>query len=234
MLKISNLIVETDKRKILKNISLAIKAGELHVLMGPNGAGKTSLVMTLMGKKDYQVTDGSLILDGKDISKLEPDERAKLGLFISFQKPPEIPGVTLHNLLRAVNVADLEDKIKKETASLQFNEDLLSRSWENFSGGEAKKIELFQAKILNPLYLILDEIDSGLDIDALKIVIKNLKSLAGEKKVGILLITHNPRILKFLKPDFAHILVKGKLVKSDGPKILAEVEKKGFSWLTKN
>ncbi len=234
MLKIANLEIEVDNKKVLKGITLSIKPGELHVLMGPNGAGKTSLVMALLGKPGYEISAGEIILDKKIINNFSPDERVKLGLLASFQKPPEIPGVTLHNLLKAINIVDLEGKIQKESAALDFNQELLNRSWENFSGGEAKKIELFQAKILNPHFLILDELDSGLDIDALRLILENLKSMAKEKKTGILLITHNPKILNFLKPDYIHILVGGKIVKTGDSNLSKEIDKKGFSWLTKN
>lgn len=234
MFKVDNLQVSVGGKAIVKGVSLEIKQGEVHVLMGPNGAGKTSLAMAVMGKPGYQIVGGQITINNKDITKLSPDERAKLGLFVSFQKPVEIPGVTLRNLLRQVVKENFEEKIEKIASDLKINEGLLTRSFEDFSGGEGKRLELFQAKILNPKFLILDEIDSGLDIDSLKLVAENIQQMVkGSDAPGILLITHYPRLLKFLKPDCLHVLIRGYMVRSDGPKLLQEIEKRGYQWLTK-
>lgn len=243
MFEIINLSVSVGSKKILKNINLAIKSGELHVLMGPNGAGKTSLVMALMGAPAYSIPAFAKAsagrqstvysLDEKDMTKLSTDQRAKLGLFVSFQKPVVISGVTVRNLLRLIAPDDLEKKLNQVTKELLVKEDLLSRPLnENFSGGESKKIELLQAVILKPKFLILDEIDSGLDVDALKLVTETIRQMANHS--GVLLITHNPRILKFLRPDRIHVLVRGCIVRSGGPEIGEIIEKKGYQWLSKN
>lgn len=235
-LEIKNLDIEASGKKILKGINLKIRQGEIHVLMGPNGAGKTSLAMAVMGHPNYRLKtqNSNVKINGKDITKLTPDQRARLGLFISFQKPPEVPGVTLRNLLRMVVEEDFEKKLAQNTADLAVKEELLTRSFENFSGGEGKKMEILQAKILSPRFLILDEIDSGLDIDALRLVAKNIWEIAkASNPPGILLITHYPRILKFLKPDFLHVLIRGKIVRSNGPKLIQKIEKRGYQWLAK-
>ncbi len=235
MLKITNLEVEIDNKKILKDISLSINPGELHVLLGPNGAGKTSLVMALMGHPGYkyQITnnESQINLDGKDLTNLAPEKRAEAGLFISFQKPVAIPGVTVKNLLTNLIRENLEEKISVSSKGLKIKEELLTRALnENFSGGEAKKMELLQADILKPKYLILDEIDSGLDIDNLQLLANKFKEIL-RRKAAVLLITHNLKILKLIKPDKLHILIDGAIVKSDGPELSSQIEKKGFSWL---
>ncbi|MBI4999528.1 Fe-S cluster assembly ATPase SufC [Candidatus Gottesmanbacteria bacterium] len=236
-LEIKDLDVVADGKKILKGINLKIRQGEIHVLMGPNGAGKTSLAMALAGHPNYKIRNpkSEIRIDGKDITKLTPDERAKLGLFISFQKPVEISGVSVRNLLRLVVKKDFEEKISKTTTDLKINEELLIRPLnEQFSGGETKKMEFLQAKILSPKFLILDEIDSGLDIDALKLVAENIQQMVKNNSMpGILLITHYPRLLKFIKPDCIHVLIRGYIVRSDGPELLQKIEKKGYQWLTK-
>lgn len=236
MLRIDNLKVAVGGKQILDGITLEVKPGKVHVLMGPNGAGKTSLLMAIMGHPGYRLTGGQITVDDKDISKLTPDKRAKLGLFISFQKPVAIPGVSLRNLLRLVVLDDLEKKMAKNVSDLKINEELLTRSLnQDFSGGEAKKMEFFQAKMLEPRFLILDEVDSGLDIDSLQLVAENIKQMIKKSQApGILLITHNPRILKFIKADHIHVLMHGEIVRSDGPHLAAQIEKKGFQWLTKN
>lgn len=236
MLKIANLSVSVGDKKIINDLSLEIGPGEIHILMGPNGAGKTSLIMALMGKPDYRSTNGQITIDGQEVSQLKPDERAKQGLFVAFQKPVSIPGVSVENLLRLLVKDNLQERIQQASAELKIKEELLTRPLnENFSGGEAKKMELFQAKILKPKYLILDEVDSGLDIDGFRLLTNNLRQLVKRKdSPGILLITHNPRILQFLKPTRIHVLIHGTLVKSDGVKLASLIEKKGFSWLTKN
>jgi len=236
MLVIENLDVFVQDKKILKGISLSIKKGEIHVLMGPNGAGKTTLAMVLAGHPNYKIKDqrSKIKIDGKDITRLTPDERAKLGLFISFQKPVEIPGVSVRNLLRVAVKENFEKKLGQAIADLKISKDLVVRSFENLSGGEAKKMELFQAKILSPKFLILDEIDSGLDIDALKLVAENIQQMVKNSGgPGILLITHYSRLLKFIKADCIHVLIHGYIVRSDGPELLQKIEKRGYQWLTK-
>ena len=245
MLKITNLSVSVGSKKIISDINLAIGQGEIHVLLGPNGSGKTTLAMALMGHPNYKLqitpfdsTQGKnykcqINLDGKDITKLEPDQRAKAGLFVSWQKPIAIPGVSVKNLLNLLIKKNLQEKITKISHNLGIKEDLLARSLnENFSGGETRKMELLQANILRPHYIILDEIDSGLDIDALKLVTNNIRQLT--KFSGILLITHNLRILKYLKPDRIHILIHGHIVKSGDYKLGEIIDKKGYQWLSKN
>lgn len=234
-LEIKNFDVIADGKKILQSINLEIRQGEIHVLMGPNGAGKTSLAMAVMGHPGYKIAGGQITLSGKDITKLAPDQRARLGLFISFQKPVEIPGVSARNLLRQAVKEDFERKLAQDIADLKINVELVNRSFENFSGGEAKKMELFQAKILKPRFLILDEIDSGLDIDNLRLIAENIQQMVKDNNApGILLITHYPRILKFIKPTCIHVLIRGYIVKTDGPKLIQKIEKKGYQWLTKN
>jgi len=233
MLKITNLSVSVGSKKIISNINLAINTGEIHVLLGPNGSGKTTLAMALMGSPAYRPQTTDYSLDGKDMTKLSIDQRAKAGLFVSFQKPIGIPGVSVKNLLNLLVKENLPEKITKISHNLGIKEDLLTRPLnENFSGGEARKMELLQANILRPKFTVLDEIDSGLDIDALELVTDNILKLA--KFSGILLITHNLRILKYLKPDRIHILIHGQIVKSGDYKLGEIIEKKGYQWLSKN
>ncbi len=231
-LEIKNLFLNADGKKILEGVNLTINKGEIHVLMGPNGAGKTSLVLGLMGYPKYKIASGQILFEGKDIQKLTTDERARLGLFISFQKPVEVPGITLRNLLKKIIREDFDNKFLNGLSELKIDEELLNRSFENFSGGEGKKLELFQVKMLDPRFIILDEIDSGLDIDALRLVAGNINSLIRRKNPpGILLVTHYPKILRLLKPDYIHVLLHGKIVQSGGPKMASVIEKRGYQWL---
>lgn len=231
--EIIGLKVTAAGKIILKGLNLKIKKGEIHILMGPNGAGKTSLVLAAMGHPGYKVTSGLMTIGKQEITNLPSEQRSKLGLFVSFQKPPEIPGVSVRNLLRMAVKDDLEEKIAKNMNDLQIKEELVSRSLnENFSGGEMRKMELLQAKILEPRFLILDEIDSGLDIDSLKLITKIISQMS--QTAGLLVITHNPRLLKFLKPDYVHVMLGGRIVKSDGLKLGEEIERRGYSWLAKN
>lgn len=227
-LEIRNLKVEASGKKILQGVNLKIKRGEIHVLMGPNGAGKTSLIFALMGHPRYKITDGQITINNKNITNLTADQRAKLGIFVSFQRPVEIPGVSVRNLLRLVVKENLEEKISQTAASLKIDRELLTRHFENFSGGEGKKIELLQAKIIPAKFLILDEIDSGLDIDALRLVARDIQKMAAETAPGILLITHYPKILKFVKPDHVHVLIHGNIIKTDGEGLIDKLEKKGY------
>lgn len=237
MLEIKNLHLSTENKEILKGLTLSINQGEIHAIMGPNGSGKSSLSMALMGHPRYKITKGSIKLDGEDITELTPDKRAKLGLFLGMQYPVAVPGVSVFNLLRSANkslnsqkVSALEFQkiIKKEMKNLKIDEKFLTRSInDGFSGGEKKKMETLQLSILRPKYGILDETDSGLDVDALKIVSQGINNIFS-KNIGILLITHYQRILKYVKPDFVHILVDGRIVKSGGAELAAVVEEKGY------
>ncbi|MFH0864131.1 MAG: Fe-S cluster assembly ATPase SufC [Candidatus Gottesmanbacteria bacterium] len=236
MLKITNLSVSVGNKKIINNLSLEIRPGELHVLLGPNGAGKTSLAMALIGHPSYKIENqiSKIKIDDKDLIHLTTDERARLGLFNSFQKPVAIPGVSVKDLLKYIKINNLEEKISKTGNRLKIKDELLTRSLNvDFSGGEFKKMELLQAMIIQPKYVILDEIDSGLDIDNIHLLADFLQQMT-LKNIGILLITHNLRILKFVKPDLIHILINGSIIKSGGVQIAREIEKRGFSWLVKN
>ena len=237
MLSIQNLHVSSGKKKILKGVNLKIKLGEIHVIMGPNGSGKSSLSLALMGHPQYKITAGKITLDGKDISKLTPDKRAKLGLFLAMQYPTAIPGVSVANFIRTsmrsvkskVKPPEFVRGLKAKMSDLKINESFASRGInEGFSGGEKKKMEVLQLSMLEPKYAILDETDSGLDVDALKLVAKGIKKVHGPK-MGILLITHYQRILKYIKPDFVHILVGGKIVKSGTFRLAQKIEEKGYS-----
>lgn len=237
MLEIQKLHVSIDSKEIIKELSLKINKGEIHVLMGPNGSGKSSFSLALMGHPYYKVTSGKIFLDKTDLTNLTPDRRAKLGLFLAMQYPVAVPGVSVLNLLRSANknlerkkvsALEFQNKVKKQLKSLKMDEKFLARSVnEGFSGGEKKKAEILQLSILKPKYAILDETDSGLDIDALKTVSKNINEIS-ESNIGILLITHYQRILRYVKPDFVHILIDGAIVKSGDIKLSEEIEKKGY------
>ena len=237
MLEIRDLHVSSDGKEILKGVSLKIKPGEIHALMGPNGSGKSSLSLALMGHPRYKTTSGSIKIDGKGITALTPDKRAKLGLFLAMQYPVAVPGVSVTNFLRSslrnlkgnVKPAEFVQTTKAKMADLKIDESFASRSInDGFSGGEKKKMEVLQLSILKPKYAVLDETDSGLDVDALKLVAKGINNVAGPR-IGILLITHYQRILKYIKPDFVHILIDGKIVKSGGHKLAERVEEEGYA-----
>lgn len=237
MLEINNLVVESDKKRILNGVSLKIKPGEIHTLMGPNGSGKSSLSLALMGHPRYQVVSGKIKIDGKDITSLTPDKRAKLGLYLAMQYPVAIPGVSVTNFLRTATknlnkqtkASEFISELKSTMKDLKIDESFASRGInDGFSGGEKKKTEVLQLSILKPKYAILDETDSGLDVDALKLVAESINKTHGPK-LGILLITHYQRILKYIKPDFVHILINGRIVKSGGYKLAEEIEQKGYS-----
>ncbi len=245
MLKIKDLKAKRDGKEILKGINLDIKSGEIHALMGPNGSGKSTMAAALMGHPDVVVTDGSEVqLDGSDLLNMEVDERAQKGLFLAFQYPVEIPGVPFLEFLRLAynniqkeknkNFKDLSTfKFKKiaqeRMESLNMDVSFLDRNLnEGFSGGEKKKAEILQMAILEPKYAVLDETDSGLDVSALKIVAEGAKKLSEEMNIGILVITHYQRILEYLKPDYVHVLVKGKIVASDGPELAYRLDKEGY------
>jgi Fe-S cluster assembly ATP-binding protein len=244
MLEIKNLHVNVDGKKILRGIDLKVEAGEVHSIMGPNGSGKSTLAQVLAGHQSYEVTDGEILMDGVDILEMEADERARNGLFLAFQYPVEIPGVstleflkTAYNALREergegdVDALEFLNLVKEKLALVQMNEDFLRRSVnEGFSGGEKKRHEIFQMAVLEPKVAILDETDSGLDIDALRIVADGINALRGPKR-SMVVITHYQRLLDYVQPDYVHVLVKGRIEKSGGKEPALELEKKGYSWL---
>jgi len=246
MLTIKNLhaSIEEDGTKILKGLNLEVKAGEVHVIMGPNGAGKSTLASVLAGKDGYEVTEGSVDFDGVDLLELEVDERAKEGLFLAFQYPVEIPGVSNINFLRSalaeiheyrklepLSGKDFLAKVNESAKLVEMDERLKGRAVNvGFSGGEKKRNEIFQMAMLEPKLAILDETDSGLDIDALRIVSEGVNKLRSEKN-AIIIITHYQRLLNYIQPDFVHVLSDGKIIKT-GPKELAlELEERGYDWI---
>ena len=237
MLEIRDLHVSADGQEIIKGISLKINPGEIHALMGPNGSGKSSLALALAGHPRYQITAGKVLLDGKDITNIPPDKRARLGLFLAMQHPVAVPGVSVTNFLRSSLASLKKEKapaefvgsLKSKMKQLKIDESFASRGVnDSFSGGEKKKSEVLQLAILKPRYAILDEVDSGLDIDALKKVAAEIRKLASPK-IGILLITYYQRILKYIKPDQVHILVGGNIVASGDYKLAELVEEKGYT-----
>ena len=239
MLSIKNLHASIGDKEILKGINLEIKAGEVHAIMGPNGAGKSTLSAVIAGNENYEVTDGEVILDGEDLAELAPEERAHKGVFLSFQYPVEIPGVSVTNFMRsAINETrkakgqeempanEMLKLIREKSELLEIDRKFLSRSLnEGFSGGEKKRNEIFQMAMLEPKLAILDETDSGLDIDALRIVANGVNKLKSEKN-AVLVITHYQRLLDYIVPDFVHVLYNGKIVKSGGARIGARDWKK--------
>lgn len=240
MLKIRNIHVKRDKKEILKGISLDINQGEVHAILGPNGSGKSTLANTLMANPDLKITSGKIILDKKDISDTETDERAKLGLFLAFQYPQEVVGVSLKQFLKMsyeqmhgkISYFDFEDKLQEACKKLNFDPELLERSLNvGFSGGEKKKSEILQLTVLNPKVIILDETDSGLDVSSLKVVAQQVFEYKKHTKAAVIVITHYSRILKYLTPDFVHILNKGKLVRSGDYSLVEQIEDKGFEIL---
>ncbi len=244
MLNIKDLYTAVENKKILEGLSLDVKAGEVHAIMGPNGSGKSTLANILAGKDGYQVTKGSVLYEDKNLLELSPEERARKGVFLAFQYPVEIPGVNNIYLLKAalnairkhkgepeLDAMEFMSLVKEKMKLVQMNEDLLTRSVnEGFSGGEKKRNEVFQMAILEPKLAILDETDSGLDIDALKIVAEGVNSLRNEERAFIL-VTHYQRLLNYIKPDYVHVLGKGKIIKSGGPELALELEEKGYDWI---
>lgn len=279
-LVIEDLRVSVEGREILKGVSLTVKQGEVHALMGPNGSGKSTLVNALMGNPNYEITGGRATLNGEDITELAPDERAKVGLFLGFQYPSAIPGVSVANFIRTALVSltrpkarteadllDAEGRVKSDTApqsdlvaptyvgrggvartnnpavkefrknlraalALLKMDDSFATRYVNdgFSGGEKKRLEVLQMAMLNPKIAMLDEPDSGLDIDAVRVVADGVNSLSGPK-LGVLLVTHYQRLLNYIKPDFVHVMINGKIVQSGGPELAQELEAKGYDWL---
>lgn len=244
MINIVNLHAEVEEKKILKGLNLNVKVGEIHAIMGPNGSGKSTLASILAGKEDYTVTAGNVEFDGKDLLELSTEDRARQGLFLAFQYPIEIPGVSNVNFLKSalneireykgeepISAKDFLALVKEKSALVELDSKLASRSVnEGFSGGEKKRNEIFQMAMLNPKLAILDETDSGLDIDALRIVANGVNKLRSPKNAAII-ITHYQRLLDYIIPDFVHVLYDGKIVKSGGKELALELEEKGYDWI---
>lgn len=245
MIKIKNLHAEIDGNEILKGLNLNIGEGEVHAIMGPNGAGKSTLSYVLAGRDDYEVTDGAVELDGEDILEMEPDERAAAGLFLAFQYPVEIPGVQMTTFLKtainSVRKARGEEELdaigllklmKSKCKELGISEEMMKRAVNvGFSGGEKKRNEVLQMAMLEPKFAVLDETDSGLDIDALKIVADGVNALRAQNR-SFLVITHYQRLLDYIKPDYVHVLADGKIVKSGDASLALELEEKGYAEFT--
>lgn len=244
MLHIKDLYAAVDNKKILEGLNLSVNVGEVHAIMGPNGSGKSTLANILAGKEGYNITQGSVSYENENLLELSPEERARKGVFLAFQYPVEIPGVNNIYLLKAalnairkhqgkpeLDAMEFMNLVKGKMKLVQMNKDLLSRSVnEGFSGGEKKRNEIFQMAILEPKLAILDETDSGLDIDALKIVAEGVNSLRNKNRAFIL-VTHYQRLLNYIKPDHVHVLSKGKIVRSGGPELALELEEKGYDWI---
>jgi Fe-S cluster assembly ATP-binding protein len=244
MLNIKNLHANIEGKEILKGLNLTVKAGEIHAIMGPNGAGKSTFASILAGREEYEVTDGTAIFDGKDLLEMKTEDRAREGLFLAFQYPIEIPGVSNVNFLRtamnemreyrneeAISGKDFMALVKEKSALVELDAKLASRSVnEGFSGGEKKRNEIFQMAMLNPKLAILDETDSGLDIDALRIVAGGVNKLRSKDNATIV-ITHYQRLLDYIIPDYVHVLFDGKIVKSGGKELALELEEKGYDWI---
>jgi len=239
-LEIQNLHVRTDEREILHGVDLNVAKGEIHALMGPNGSGKSTLANTIMGNPVYEITEGKILLDGDDLTEAEPDERARAGIFMAFQYPASIPGVSVANFLRTAVNAGREEaiKVKEFGALLRENMDLLKIDPEftkrylndGFSGGEKKRAEILQLAMLAPSIAVLDETDSGLDIDALRVVADGVKAMQGPE-IGTLIITHYTRILEYITPQFVHIMLDGRIVREGGPELADELEDKGYDFV---
>jgi Fe-S cluster assembly ATP-binding protein len=244
MLKIKNLHAQVEDKDILKGIDLEIKAGEIHAIMGPNGSGKSTLASVITGKEEYEMTEGKILFDDEDLDEVSPEERAHKGIFMSFQYPIEIPGITTTNFIKtAINetrkargendmpAKDMLKMLREKCDLLDIDQKFLSRSInDGFSGGEKKRNEIFQMAMLEPKLAILDETDSGLDIDALKIVANGVNKLKSEDN-AVLVITRYQRLLDHIVPDYVHVLFDGKIVKSGGKELAFELEKKGYDWI---
>ncbi|RMF67493.1 MAG: Fe-S cluster assembly ATPase SufC [Calditrichaeota bacterium] len=243
-LEIKNLHVKTEEKEILKGLDLTINVGEIHAIMGPNGSGKSTLANTLLGHPNYEVTEGDILLDGESILEMDADERARRGLFLAFQYPAEIPGVSVMNFLRMatrarvngngkeMSISEFRKLLKEKLDLLRMDEEFLNRYLnDGFSGGEKKRMEILQMTVLQPSIAILDETDSGLDIDALRLVAEGFNSMVGPD-FGALVITHYQRILNYIKPDHVHILVDGRIATSGGPELALHLEEHGYGWIT--
>ncbi len=246
MIEIKNLHVSVEGNEIIKGLNLTVNAGEVHAIMGPNGSGKSTLANVLAGREDYEVTEGEIWFDGKNLLEMSPDERAREGIFLAFQYPVEIPGVSNINFLKtAVNAIrehrgqekmdamEFLQQVKTRLRLVEMDEKLLHRSVnEGFSGGEKKRNEIFQLAVLEPRLAIMDETDSGLDIDALKIVANGVNQLRNKDR-AFLVITHYQRLLNYIVPDFVHVLVDGKIVESGGKELALQLEEHGYDWIAK-
>lgn len=244
MLEVKNLHVNIESKEILKGINLKVKAGEVHAIMGPNGSGKSTLAQVLAGKEEYEITKGEVKFNGKNLFELSPEDRAREGMFLAFQYPVELPGVSNTNLLKTalneirkyrgeeeLDAMEFLTLIKQKTKLVELDQKLLSRAVnEGFSGGEKKRNEVFQMAVLEPKLSILDETDSGLDIDALKIVANGVNKLKNKDNATIV-VTHYQRLLNYIVPDFVHVLYNGKIVKSGGKELALELEDKGYDWI---
>lgn len=243
-LEVQGLRAGVEETEILKGVNLTVKGGEVHAIMGPNGSGKSTLAYTLMGHPRYRVIEGKALLNGEDLFEMEPDERARRGLFLAFQYPSEVPGVTVANFLRTaynaihggeegISVLEFHRLLKEKLELLEMDESFAGRYLnEGFSGGEKKRNEILQMAILKPKIAVLDETDSGLDIDALRIVSHGVNTLRGPE-LGVIVITHYQRILRYLQPDYVHILMDGRIVRSGGRELAEELEAKGYDWIRK-
>jgi Fe-S cluster assembly ATP-binding protein len=244
MLTIFNLHARVEDKEILKGVNLKVKAGEVHAIMGPNGSGKSTLAGVLAGRDVFEVTEGDVLYNGKDLLAMDPEERAREGVFLAFQYPVEIPGVSNNYFLRAslnairkhrgqdeLDAVDFIQLVREKSKVLHIDEELLKRPVnEGFSGGEKKRNEIFQMAVLDPKLCILDETDSGLDIDALRIVADGVNALRSKER-AILVITHYQRLLNYIVPDKVHVLFEGRIVKSGGKELALELENKGYEWL---
>ena len=246
MLEVKNLHANVNGKEILKGINLSVKAGEVHAIMGPNGSGKSTLSSVLVGNPAFEVTEGEVIFNGKNLLDLSPEDRSREGIFLSFQYPVEIPGVSMVNFMRAavneqrkykglpaLTASEFLKLMREKRAIVELDNKLANRSVnEGFSGGEKKRNEIFQMAMLEPTFAILDETDSGLDVDALRIVADGFNKLK-TPQTSAMVITHYQRLLDYLKPDTVHVLLGGRIVKTGGPELAQEIEKRGFDWIKK-
>jgi Fe-S cluster assembly ATP-binding protein len=244
-LEIKNLHVSAGDKQILKGVDLHVRSGEFHALMGPNGSGKSTLANAVMGHPNLEVTEGQILFDGEDITEADPDERARAGLFMAFQYPVAIPGVSVAKYLRMVMNARRQARGQSEISLKDFRKTVeaameltnVPREFSNrylnegFSGGEKKRMEILQLALLQPRLAVLDETDSGLDIDALNTVAHGVNTVAGDSDMGVLIITHYQRILHMVKPQFVHIMFEGRIVKEGGPELVEQLEKRGYGWI---
>jgi len=244
MLEIKNLHAKVDGKEVLNGINLSVKAGDIHAIMGPNGSGKSTLAAVLVGRDDYVVTEGTVVFDGQDLLEMEPEERAREGVFLAFQYPVEIPGVNNAYLLKAalnevrkhrgepeLDAMDFLTFVKDRMQALEIDQSLMNRPVNaGFSGGEKKRNEIFQMAVLEPKLAIMDETDSGLDIDALKVVANGVNAMRSPSRAAVI-VTHYQRLLNYIVPDFVHVLSKGRIVKSGGKNLAQELEEKGYGWV---
>jgi Fe-S cluster assembly ATP-binding protein len=243
-LEIRNLHVEVEGKEILRGVDLDVSQGEIHALMGPNGSGKSTLANTIMGHPSYVITEGKILFRGKDATEMEPDERARLGLFMAFQYPSAIPGVSVVNFLRTainaqrkargeepINLKDFRKQLEQKMDLLKVDREFTRRYLnDGFSGGEKKRCEILQMSILEPVVAVMDETDSGLDIDALRTVAEAVNAMRGPE-LGVLIITHYQRILSYIEPDFIHIMLDGRIVEEGGAELANQLEQKGYDWV---